>query len=148
MASFDVRLDPVTNDLPEVSSFVTGPELTTQRAGVRLRTFGPSVEGVSGEWILDQFVGLPFLDWRQQKPPDLANVTAVLTAEIASTPGVIRVESINTTFDPVTRTITAVGTAIIEGNEDVDELSVAFAVTIGRNTTPVLVTFYSSGAVT
>lgn len=130
--SFDVYLDPLTGDLPEVSSFVRDEELTVQRARVRLQTF-------YGEWILDQFVGIPYIVWREQKPPDVDAIVSVLRAEIAGTPGVIRVTAIEGSFDIATRKVTVSGEAVIEGPEQVDELSTAFAATFGANVTPIAV---------
>ncbi len=140
MGSFDVLIDPATGDLPPVTSFVTGAELVTQRARVRLATF-------LGDWVLDQTVGIDFVGIRQQKPPDLPAINAVILAELAGTPGVLRVESIDTTFDPVTRIIKTTGTAVVQDGDPVDQLAAAFVVVFGVNVTPVVVAFYSSGPI-
>jgi hypothetical protein len=150
MSTFDAFIDPTTGDLPEVSAFVTGPDFTTQRARVRLGTHGRSRLGngtIDGEWLLDRFVGLPFAEWREAKPPDLDAITAVVLAELSTTPGVVRVEQINATFDPATRTVRVFGDALIEGIDEVDQVSAAFVVALGGNTTPVITMFYASGAI-
>lgn len=150
MSTFDAYIDPATGDLPEVSSFVVGPAFTAQRARVRLGTHGRSRLGngtLDGEWILDRFVGLPFAEWREQKPPDLDAISAVVLAELATTPGVVRVESIAATFDPATRTVRVAGDVLIEGIDEVDQVSAAFVVAIGGNATPVISMFYASGAI-
>jgi hypothetical protein len=144
---FDAFIDPITGDLPAVSRFVTGPELTVQRARIRFGTHGRSRligdKILDGEWILDRFVGLPFAEWREQKPPDLAGQAAVVIAELQATPGVIRIAEIDTTFDLTTRAVAHTGIVIIEGEEAVDEVAVGFSVAVGGNTTPAVIAFYS-----
>ena len=140
MPVYDAHLDPVTGDLPLVSSFVTGPELTVQRAKIRLQTF-------LGEWILDQTKGLPYVAWRHEKPPDLGAISGVVIAELAQCPGVIRVDAIDSGFDPIDRVVRLDGVAMIKDLDEVDEVARAFSVAIGGNRTPVVVAFYSSGAI-
>jgi hypothetical protein len=140
MLTYDARLDLATGDLPLVSSFVSGPDLTVQRAKIRLQTF-------LGEWILDQAVGLPFVAWRESKPPDVGSIAGVVLAELAATPGIRRVESTEATFDPDDRIVRIIGTAAIEDIDEVDEVTRQFVVSIGGNATPAVVAFYSSGSV-
>lgn len=132
----DARIDPITGDMSIPTSLITGPELTAQRARVRLATF-------FGEWILDQFVGLPFLAWRQQKPPDVDAIGAVVLAELISTPGVIRVDSFEGAFNPLTRTVTFQGDVTIEIVDPADEATLAFRIELGGgNTTPAVIAFH------
>lgn len=86
----------------------SGDAVTIQRIKRRLLTFGPHritpTDGsppivVPGEWILDSSQGLPLLDWRAQKPPDLRQIRAFVFAEIAATPGVDSVISVQAEFD-------------------------------------------------
>jgi len=133
---FDAEIDPLTGDMRIPTRLVTGPALTLQRVRVRFQTF-------FGEVLLNRFVGLPFIEWRQQKPPDLVAIGSVLLAELAGTPGVIRVTDFDTTFDNVTRLIRVIGVAVIEDIDPANETAVAFAVSIGAgNTTPAVISFH------
>jgi hypothetical protein len=78
----DAYLDPVTGDLPEVSRFITGIELVEQRIRLRLS------RGL-GEWFLDpDGTGLPLLEWRNQRPPDIPGILNRVQQEIRQIPGV------------------------------------------------------------
>jgi len=140
MPLYDIALDPATGDLPTVSRFITGAELVVQRARIRLATF-------FGEWILDQFVGLPYLAWRAQKPPDLSGQAAVIIAELQATPGILRVSELSSSFNAETRTVTHAGTCVVQDGETVDGIAYAFVVSAGGNATPAVVGFYPSGMV-
>lgn len=59
----------------------------------------------------------------------------------------MRVVTIDTIFDPVSRTVKTTGTAIVQGVDPVDELAAAFVIITGVNVTPVVVAFYSSGPI-
>ena len=126
--TFDAARD-LAGDLEIPTRLIAGEALTVQRAEVRLGTH-------LGGWILDRFQGLPFADWRQQKPPDVAGIGAVLIAELTDTPGVIRVDSWDGgTFDPVARVLRYSGVVIIEADgEPVDQIALAFAATVGGGT--------------
>ena len=92
--------------------------------------------------LLNQFVGLPFPEWRQQKPPDLVEIGSIVLAELTGTPGVIRVTAFDISFDNTTREILVVGVAIIEDVDPADEATFAFAGIIGGNTTPAVISFH------
>lgn len=103
----DAYLDPVTGDLPEISRFVTGIELVEQRIRLRLRRG-------TGEWFLDpNNVGLPLLDWRQMKPPDVQAIVGRLQTEIREVPGVVTTRNFQGTHDPAARLLTVSGDVIV-----------------------------------
>lgn len=134
--AFDAEIDTVTGDMRIPTNLITGPLLIVQRVRVRLGTF-------LGEYLLNQFVGLPYLRWRQQKPPDLTEIGAVVLAEISTTPGVIRVTSFDISFDNVTRVIRIAGDVVVEGLEPADEAVFAFVGVVGvGNSTPAVISFH------
>ena len=82
----DVQLDN-NGDIPIRTAYITGPDLVRQRIRIRLNTW-------RGEWFLDQRLGLPFLEWKQQKPPDVDVIRALIQREIRTTPGVVGVANL------------------------------------------------------
>lgn len=60
---------------------VTGAQEVIQRVEVRLRTF-------AGEWILDETVGVPWLEWSSTKEPPDDEIAAVVVREIEDIEGV------------------------------------------------------------
>jgi len=82
----DVQLDN-NGDIPIRTAYITGPDLVRQRIKIRLNTW-------RGEWFLDQRLGLPFLEWKQQKPPDVNVIRALIQREIRTTPGVVGVANL------------------------------------------------------
>lgn len=78
-----LRLTP-DGDIVYPSQWITDPaELVAQKALIRLRTF-------LGEWILDRFVGVPWLAFRERKatPANLELIRATVVSEVAGIPGV------------------------------------------------------------
>ncbi len=137
---FDVALDD-DDDLPIRTRHISGTDLVLQRVRIRLRTF-------LGEWILDQFQGLDYLGFTQQKPPNVVEITNLVRREIETTPGVDRVENfdgqfVNTTT--VNPTIRITGDVILTGEESVAILA-AIGLTAG-NSTPAVISFQRSGAI-
>lgn len=132
----DAYLDPLTGDLPEVNRLVTGMDLVAQRIRVRLQ------RGLQ-EWFLDTTVGLPLLEWRQQKPPQVQAILARLQEEIRLVPGVVSTANFSGTHEPLARRLT------ITGDVYVDEDSVLSVVVLGatgggaRNGMPFAI-FFSS----
>lgn len=103
----DAQLDPVTGDLPEISSFATGIALIEQRIRLRL------MRGL-GEWFLDpNGVGLPLIEWRQMKPPDVAAIVQQIQIEIREVPGVIETRNFDGVHDSRTRSLTVSGDVIV-----------------------------------
>lgn len=134
---FDVFLDPVTQDLPINPVHISGTDLVLQRVTLRLQRF-------LGEWILDTSVGLPYLAWVQQKPPDVIGITAVLRTEIATTPGVARVDDFTGVFAFQTRTLRFAGIVRLDNEEAVTSEILVPIPAVG-NSTPAVVMFQRSG---
>lgn len=107
MTIHDVQLDE-HGDLPALTRHVSGVDLIRQRIKTRLQTF-------AGEWFLDERRGLPYLEWKQARPADVAPIRARLRRDIVTTPGVIRVEDLAVTFtDGIIR---ARGTIFVEDQQ-------------------------------
>jgi hypothetical protein len=96
----DIKIDLSTGDI-DVKDFV-GPRLFTlsenlnaigQRILIRLRTF-------AGEWFLDQNEGIPYFQriLGQQNPQALETMRVLLRNKVASTEGVLSVESFDVSF--------------------------------------------------
>lgn len=103
--STDFVLD---GDIRLYMELATGDAVTLQAARRRLLTFGPHriapTDGTppivrDGEWILDGSVGMPLLNWRAQKPPNLQEIRAFVFAELAGVDGVESVLSVQAVFD-------------------------------------------------
>lgn len=105
--TYDVLLDE-SGDLPLYAQISKGPEVTLQRVRTRLQTF-------TGDWLLDQTAGLPFLVWAATKPAPVNTITVRIRDEIASTPGVLRVESVSSAYNRSTRRLTFTAHVILEG---------------------------------
>lgn len=137
MGQVDAYLDPTTGDLPEVSRLCTGIELIQQRIRMRLRRG-------QGEWFLDPAgTGLPLLEWRQQKPPDVAAIVGRIQAEIASIPGVVSTANFVGVHDAAARRLTVTGDVVADGGE-VTSVVVTGVQDPKRNTMPFAVFFGSS----
>lgn len=123
----DLHLDPITGDLPDVSRFATGIELIEQRIRLRLH------RGL-GEWFLDPAgTGLPLLEWRQQKPPDVSGIVQRLQAEIRSVPGVVSTKNFTGTHDPAGRRLTISGD-VVAADGQVTSMVAAAPTDVARNT--------------
>lgn len=125
--AYDVLLTDAW-DLPIPGRHRTGPEVVAQRVEVRLRT-------MLGDWILDTSEGLPILTWLENKLPDVAIVGATIQAEIASTPGVVRVENMTTTLG-ADRVIRVSCDAEIESGEVLSVVAAPFGSEAGPLTGP------------
>lgn len=107
MVQADLLLDPTTGDLQVVSQFVTGIPLIEQRIRLRLR------RGTQ-EWFLDpNGTGLPLLEWRQAKPPNVTEIAGRIQAEIRAVPGVVATQNWTGTHDPAARRVTVSGDVIV-----------------------------------
>ncbi|MFB6373821.1 MAG: hypothetical protein ABEN55_12105 [Bradymonadaceae bacterium] len=76
----DVDLDE-NFDIGESTSHIAGEDLAVQRLEIRLRLFRT-------EYVLDERVGVPWLDWLTQKRLDIPEVRAFLSDYIEATPGI------------------------------------------------------------
>jgi len=128
MAYVDGYLDPVTGDLPQVSRLTSGVELIEQRIRLRLQ------RGLD-EWFLDPTAGLPLIAWREQKPPDLAQIVALTQREIRAVPGVTTTVDFVAVHDNATRAVTVTGTALYD-TEGASTVLVVCPPPTERNTSP------------
>lgn len=80
----DILLD-ASGDLPAHPRHASGAEIIMQACRTRLLTF-------EGEWLLDVNVGIPYIAWRQQKPPRLNIWRATIQRELEQVAGVARAE--------------------------------------------------------
>lgn len=87
---FDLQIDPLTNDLAFDGrgniALVSGAELVAQRLRYRLNT-------QLGEWSFDVRLGVDYRNTVMQKAPDLGAIRAAFIATIATTEGVVAVET-------------------------------------------------------
>lgn len=135
----DAYIDPDSGDLPEVSRFTTGIELIQQRIRLRL------LRG-TGEWFLDpDGTGLPLLEWRQMKPPNIAAIVARLQAEIRDVPGVLATANFAGTHDSAARRLTITGDVVVDGGTVTSV--VATTLTSGARNTMVFGLFFGSGRI-
>jgi hypothetical protein len=131
----DAYLDPDTGDLPASSRLITGIDLIAQRIRFRLKRS-------QGEWFLDPSEGLPLVQWRQRKPPQVQAILQSLQGEIRLVPGVVSTANFEGTHDGLARTLTVTGDVYCE---DGDVLSIAaMGGTAGaRNSMSFSVSFFS-----
>lgn len=122
----DTYLDPITGDLPEVSRFCTGIELIEQRIRLRLHRG-------TGEWFLDpNGTGLPLLEWRQMKPPDVQAIVGRLQQELRAIPGVTATRGWTGTHDHAARRLTVSGDVVVADGQ-VTALVVTAPTDVARN---------------
>ena len=126
MTPFDVQLED--GDLPKRTTHIRGPDQIAQRLQIRLNTW-------RGEWFADTRRGLPWMEWKQSKPPDTDAIEAQLRAQIRRTPGVLRVSDLSVDFSD--GQVSASGTIQIEDQERVLEAEIYGP---GGNSQPVMVT--------
>lgn len=137
MGVVDVELDQ-NGDIGAITRHITGIPLVLQRVKIRLQTF-------LGEWILDQTVGLPFLAFAEQKPPDVNGISAVVQATIVSVPGVNRIRSFTGGFNNLTRQLVFDGQIVLD-DEQVVETAIVLFPGLG-NSTPAVIMFTQSGSI-
>jgi hypothetical protein len=129
--AYDVLLDSATGDLTVPSYIGSGPDVTRQRLGIRLRT-------LLGEWFLDQTVGIPLLTWLSEKGTSHAAISARVRAEVAGCPGVVSVTSWGFVWTASTGTLTLTGDVQIEGETASTPVTVSMS-TVGGNFLPFVV---------
>lgn len=136
-AFFDVELD-ASGDLPIRTRHIRGLEQIAQRVRTRLQTW-------AGEWFLDLRRGLPYLEWRQQKPPQLDQIRARIQREIRQTPGVDEVRGLEISFTQGTIYIT--GQVRVDGEDLALQAAVSAATGNAQPTVVLLLTDPSTGTV-
>lgn len=130
----DVGLDE-NGDIPEVPRMITGIALVAQRIRRRLQRG-------TGEWFLDPSLGLPLLEWRQQKPPQVEQILVRLQQEIRLIPGVVSTSNFQGVHDPLARRLTISGDVTVE-EEGVLSVVVMGSQDVARNTMHFSLHFYS-----
>lgn len=103
----DAYLDPDTGDLPVTNRLITGIELIEQRIRFRLKR-------ATGEWFLDRSEGLPLVQWRSRKPPQVQAILRTLQQEIRLVPGVVSTQNFEATHEPLLRRLTVTGDVLVE----------------------------------
>ena len=102
------RLDPETGDIVTNGlQFIDGREEVAQTIKTRLALF-------YGEYFRDITDGTPWFQEILGKFASIGNVENILRARIAETPGVIRLTSFSSNFDPVARKFSVSAGALTE----------------------------------
>ena len=60
---------------------------------------------LKGEWFLDRTIGLPYFDLIMEKNPSSKLVAAVFKKTILDTPGVLKLNSFDLSFDRINRKV-------------------------------------------
>ncbi|NJR73230.1 MAG: hypothetical protein HC773_05160 [Scytonema sp. CRU_2_7] len=97
--SIDFALDPVTHDLlfeNDSLQIVTDEDQLAQNLKIRLQFF-------LGEWFLNTGVGVPFYSEILVKNPNVANIDAIIKAQILDTVGVSQLLEYNSSFSNALR---------------------------------------------
>ena len=95
----DIKLDSNHDLVIENGDLVLAEdtEAIAQHLEIRLKMF-------KGEWFRNPNEGMPYFQRILKKQPTLQSVVSVFREAIINTPGVDRIEKINTAFDAKTRT--------------------------------------------
>lgn len=134
---YDILLND-DGDLPERPTLVRGPEIVAQRIRRRLLMH-------RGEWLLDRRVGVPYVRWRERKPPRIENISAFVRDLITGTPGVLALHDFRAAFSPGAHTIDISGRIFVAGGE---ELAFEGATGLSENNVSGAVVFHTtSGAI-
>jgi hypothetical protein len=100
-------------------TFFTGADAVAQHLKIRLRL-------IRGEWFLDTRVGIPYYSQIWVKNPNLGAVHTTFRRAIITTPGVERLERIDSSFDASTREYRLDFTAKLEGDDIARNFSEVF----------------------
>ena len=113
----DLKLTP-THDLDLTNSspsIIGGREAIAQHLNCRLRF-------IQGEWFRDLRAGVPYFDRILIRGYNDADVLQLIRAEIAETPGITGIRTLEIDVDPETRKVTITGSATsIDGDIDFTE---------------------------
>jgi len=93
----DARL--VDGDLPEFTSFISGPDAVAQRVWMRLNTH-------LSEWFADPTRGMPWVNWQRLKPLPPALVRSRVRETVATVPGITTIRDVTVESDVTTRSMT------------------------------------------
>ncbi len=126
-----------TGDIPLYATLATGDTVTIQRVRRRLKTF-------RGEWMINKLTGLPFIEWAQQKPPQVNGQAAIVLLAITTTPGVELVEDFTSTFDSANRRVVFTARIVLESGT---VATLEFAPALGGNSLPYVAILFASGTV-
>lgn len=141
---FDVQLDDL-GDIPTVTRHVDGLELVIQRVTIRLRM-------ALGEFLLDRTKGLDYLAFTAQRPVDVQGIGDIIRNEIASTPGVDRVDAFEatSTFATVGLALQFSGRVVVTSDTlaqaQLVALTIGFVPTVG-NTHSAVITYHRLGLI-
>lgn len=108
---YDVMLDPITRDLPLAPVLSNGVEKVAQSAVIATSLH-------EGESILLKSAGMRFIEWGQQKPLQVSEVSDFVRREILRLDGVVRVESWAESFDSDLRKLTIAGRVVVEDGSE------------------------------
>jgi hypothetical protein len=131
----DILVDD-DGDLPVTPQMVTGIALVAQRIKRRLQRG-------TGEWFVDPSKGLPLIEWRQQKPPQVQQILFRLQQEIRLVPGVVSTSNFQGTHNPLQRSLTLSGDVLVE-EEGVLSVVILGSQDVARNTMSFSLFFHSN----
>lgn len=95
--------------LTEPVTLIDGPRAVIQRLVIRFKTF-------LGEYFLDAGAGLPYRQAILVKNPDLEQIRSLFRAEIIDCPGILELLSLDTDFDPFSRSLAITFRATIQAS--------------------------------
>lgn len=134
----DVLLDPTTGDLARVTRMANDydPDPAVARLVVAQHIRRRMLTMLRG-WILDQSVGIPYLEW-MRGTPDLPTILLLLRREVEGVRRVRRTQNASISMNRTTRTITVSMVAILDDGSTVPLTVLPFGV-LG-NPTPTIST--------
>jgi len=94
--TYDVLLNPTTGDLPINPVLSNDINKVAQSGCIATKLH-------RGEALFNKSVGLPYLEWGQQKPFRISEVGDYVKRVILRLDGVVRISSWEESFDPLTR---------------------------------------------
>lgn len=127
--SIDVEL--IDGDLPALTRHISGTLVVLQRVRLRLLT-------ALGEWILDRLVGIPYLRFIQQKPPNINEIGAFIRREIEAVPGVVSIDTWTPVHDIDARRLTFTAEISVVDEPDTIEVVVFPLGTVANQSPAVL----------
>jgi hypothetical protein len=86
---------------------VTENDAIAQHLSIRLKTF-------LGEWFLNTNIGMPYFEEFLVKSPNKLVLDSRIREAVLETPGIVSVDSIEYSLDPVTRALSIAFTATLD----------------------------------